>query len=560
MNVGEMQRKLSQWAERDKDHRFFDLYHLIYDMDWLRLAHDYVKQNAGSKTAGCDGIQMSHFDERLEENLQGLAEELRRETFEPYPVRRVLIPKANGKTRSLGIPSIRDRIVQDSLRMILEPIYEADFCQRSFGFRPNRRTMDAIKYVDLNTIGKHRYFWCIEADISSYFDTVHHRKLMQILQGRLKDRKILDLIWKFLRAGVMEGKLFHKTECGVPQGGIASPLIANIYLHELDKYLEQFAGLPRSQRQRRRAKGKGNFTYARYADDVLVLCDGTKRETEDFKEELAKFLVEKLYLTLSPEKTKITHLNDGIHFLGYELKRCRTSKGMNTKWLIPPAAIRRMRSKIMQATDHHTHRDSLECKVLGLNQIIGGWCRYYQYASGTSRPFSRIGHLLYWRMAHWLGRKYQTSIPQVMQRFECDNTFHSESNRLLMPQTDFPTKRYRQVVFKPNPYTMQEVKIEREELPDEYQWTGYEERPGMTDLRMLVIARDGYQCQICDAAVDESTAQVDHLKPVRRFKRPIDANTPDNLWTLCAKCHTEKTQFDRRMESCGAAKVACPVR
>lgn len=549
MNVGEMQRKLSQWAERDKEHRFFDLYHLLYDTDWLRLAHAHVKQNAGSKTAGCDGLRMNSFDERLAENLQQLAEELRRESFEPYPVRRVFIPKANGTLRRLGIPSIRDRIVQEALRMILEPIYEADFCQRSFGFRPNRRTMDAIKYADLNTIGNHRYFWFIEGDISSYFDTVHHRKLMQLLQRRLRDRKILDLVWKFLRAGVMEGALFHHTEQGVPQGGIASPLLANIYLHELDKYLEQWTGLSQYQRNKRRAHGEANFTYVRYADDFLVLCNGTKREAEEFKEKLAQFLADELYLTLSPEKTKITHLNDGVRFLGYELKRCRTSKGTVTKWLIPQDALRRLRKKILQATSPASHRDSYVSKILGLNQIVGGWCRYYQYASGTSRPFSHIGYLLYWRMAHWLARKHQMSVPQVLQQYTQDNTFCSERNRLLMPQTDFPTKRYHRIVFQPNPYTMQEVKLEREELPNEDCWNGYERRPGMADLRLLVIERDGAQCQMCEVKVDASTARVDHLKPVRRFKRPIDANTLDNLWTLCAKCHEEKTQFDRQMES-----------
>jgi RNA-directed DNA polymerase len=549
MNVGEMQRKLSQWAERDKKHRFFDLYHLIYDADWLRLAHDHVKQNAGSKTAGCDGLRMSSFDERLEENLRQLAEDLRQESFEPYPVRRVFIPKSNGTMRRLGIPSIRDRIVQEALRMILEPIYEADFCQRSFGFRPNRRTMDAIKYADLNTIGNHRYFWFIEGDISSYFDTVHHRKLMQLLQRRLKDRKILDLVWKFLRAGVMEGELFHHTEQGVPQGGIASPLLANIYLHELDKYLEQFVGLSQYQRNKRRARGEANFTYTRYADDFLVLCNGTKREAEDFREKLAQFLSEELYLTLSPEKTKITHLNDGVRFLGYELRRCRTSKGMVTKWIIPQEAIRRLREKVLQATDHNSHRDSYESKILGLNQIVGGWCQYYQYASGTSRPFSRIGHLLYWRMAHWLARKHQMTVPQVVQHYTQDNTFCSKRNRLLMPQTDFPTKRYYRVAFKPNPYTMQEVKLEREDLPSDNCWNGYERRPGMADLRLLVIERDGAQCQMCDVKVNVSTARVDHLKPVRRFKRPIDANTLENLWTLCVKCHEEKTQSDRQMES-----------
>ena len=147
MNVGEMQRKFSQWADQDKERKFFDLYDLLYDKDWLRLAHDHVKQNAGSSTAGCDGINMETFDENLESNLQQLTEELQSETFKPYPVRRVYIPKTNGKVRPLGIPSIKDRIVQEALRMMLEPIFEADFSPYSFGFRPTRCTMDAISVL-----------------------------------------------------------------------------------------------------------------------------------------------------------------------------------------------------------------------------------------------------------------------------------------------------------------------------------------------------------------------------------------------------------------------------
>jgi group II intron reverse transcriptase/maturase len=218
MNVGEMQRKLSSWAERDKKHRFFDLYHLLYDQDWLRLAHDYVAQNAGSRTAGCDGINMRIFDERLEEHLQQLAQEIKSETFKPQPVRRVHIPKANGKYRSLGISTIKDRIVQEALRMILEPIYEADFSQYSYGFRPNRRTMDAISCIQKWTHGQSKYYWIIEGDLTSYFDTIHHRRLVKILRRRIKDERIIRLIWKFLRAGVMEEKLFKETTCGVPQG------------------------------------------------------------------------------------------------------------------------------------------------------------------------------------------------------------------------------------------------------------------------------------------------------------------------------------------------------
>src|SRR2546425_3568242 len=176
-----MQRKLSLWAEKDKNLKFFDLYHLLYDKDWLRLAHDGVAQNAGSTTAGCDGIDMKTFDENLEINLQKLAQELKAETFEPYPVRRTFIPKSNGKERPLGIPTIRDRIVQEALRMILEPIYEADFSQYSFGFRPNRCTMDAIKCITWSTQERKKYFWIIEGDISSYFDTINHKKLFELM-------------------------------------------------------------------------------------------------------------------------------------------------------------------------------------------------------------------------------------------------------------------------------------------------------------------------------------------------------------------------------------------
>src|SRR2546426_6326600 len=239
MNIGEMQRKLSLWATQDKNHKFFDLYHLLYDLDWLRLSHAHVSQNAGSVTAGCDGIDMRSFDENLETNIQRIAKEVRTQMFEPYPVRRVYIPKDNGKVRPLGIPTISDRIVQEAIRMVLEPIYEADFSPYSFGFRPNRRTMDAIKGILWSTTEHAKLFWVIEGDIASYFDTINHKKLMQLLERRLRERRLLDLIWRFLQAGVMEGKLFKDTKQGTPQGGVVSPLLANIYLHELDRYMER---------------------------------------------------------------------------------------------------------------------------------------------------------------------------------------------------------------------------------------------------------------------------------------------------------------------------------
>src|SRR5262249_21196679 len=155
----------------------YGLFQLIRDVDWLRLAHAHVAQNAGSKTAGCDGLNMKAFNENLESNLVRLAASLRDGSFTPCPVRRVYIPKANGKVRPLGIPTIRDRIVQEAVRMVLEPIYEADFSPLSFGFRPNRCTMDAAQRLYRSMYEHCKFFWVIEGDIASYFDTIHHRKL-----------------------------------------------------------------------------------------------------------------------------------------------------------------------------------------------------------------------------------------------------------------------------------------------------------------------------------------------------------------------------------------------
>ena len=154
--------------------------------------------------------------------------------------------------------------------MILEPIFEADFCDRSYGFRPNRCTMDAIAYIGLRLNNRGKYFWIIEGDISSYFDTIKHRKLLRLVRRRVKDERLLTLLWKFLRAGVMEGKLFRDTKQGTPQGGIVSPLLANSYLHELDQFMTRYTALSKTQKQSRRTAGKANFLYVRYADGMPV--------------------------------------------------------------------------------------------------------------------------------------------------------------------------------------------------------------------------------------------------------------------------------------------------
>jgi RNA-directed DNA polymerase len=219
-----MQKKLSQWATENPTEQRRELYNLLWNEVWLRAAHHKVNSNQGRETAGIDSETMSIFNGNLEGNLEVLREQLKAKTFEPQPVRRVYIPKPNGKKRPLGIPGVRDRIVQEALRMILEPIWEADFSQHSFGFRPNRSTYDAMTYIGkrLSSSGGENYQWVIEGDIASYFDTIPHRRLIKAVKKRVADRDIRDLIWKFLRAGVMYRGNYTETLTGTPQGGIVT--------------------------------------------------------------------------------------------------------------------------------------------------------------------------------------------------------------------------------------------------------------------------------------------------------------------------------------------------
>lgn len=548
MNVGEMQRKLSAWAEQDKDHRFFDLFHLVHDTDWLWLAHDYVAQNAGSVTAGCDGITMDDFDEHLPGNLQKLAADLKTGAFEARPVRRVYIPKANGKMRPLGIPAIRDRIVQEALRMILEPIYEADFVQHSYGFRPGRCTMDAMRCILWAATGPRKYFWVIEGDIRSYFDTIHHRTLMQLLRRRVADNRLLDLIWQFLRAGVMERKLFHATTEGTPQGGIISPLLANVYLHELDRFMDKYTNLTEAAKARRRRQGMMNCVHVRYADDFVVMCNGTRAQAEDIRKELFQFLHDRLHLTLSEEKTRLTHLNDGFRFLGFQVKRGRGKTAMVTRLLIPRDAASRHLDQIRTITAAGTCQDSVATKIQALNRVIGGWCRYYQYTV-CSRTFARLSQKTWWYFGHWLGRKFKKKIRLAGKPYRTDGTYAVGKIRLLLHH-DFKRPAGTMAFHKPNPYTTRQQKVSREELPryTDY-WTGHETRLGQADLRLQAFARDGYVCFFCQKAVTEQTAEAHHVRAVRNFKRPVEANYLDNFVTACLDCHRRKTEEDRQLES-----------
>src|SRR5262249_47945275 len=314
--VNRLQARIVQATKVGKRNKVRALQRILtHSFSGKALAVKRVTENQGKNTPGVDKVLWN-----TPEKKSMAVQELQQRGYTAQPLRRLYIPKANGKQRPLGIPGIRDRIVQEALRMILEPIWEADFSTHSYGFRPNRGTYDAMSYIGkrlaaVNTGAS--YQWVIEGDIASYFDTIPHRRLMKVIKKRVADRDFRDLLWKFLRAGVIYKGEFAETLTGTPQGGIVSPLLANIYLHELDRYMESnYLNLGNYARERRRKQGKSNFLYVRYADDFVVFCNGSKAQALAMKEEL-KGVLSNMGLTLSEEKTKVTHVTEGFDFLGY---------------------------------------------------------------------------------------------------------------------------------------------------------------------------------------------------------------------------------------------------
>ncbi len=431
-----MQHKLATWSTQDKDRRFDRLLRLIAEPDWLAEAARITLGASGSKTPGVDGITKAKMERTLHHDLEVMRAELLAGTYSPMPARRVYIPKANGKMRPLGIPTLRDRIVQRAMVMAMDPIWESDFHRLSYGFRPARSVHHAIRTVKLllteSDEDKSAGRWVIEGDLASYFDTVHHRLLMRGIRKRIADQRFLSLLWKFIKAGHVERGVFMAASEGVPQGGVISPLLSNIMLHEFDLWVDQNYLNAKVRKDRwawnngikiqrpiailENRQWKPGVSYCRYADDFVMVVKGNKAHAEEVREACRAFLEGKLKLTLNMDKTHVTHVNDGFVFLGHRIIRKRGSKGtMRVVTTIPWAKYRGFVRKLVDELSGNYSRNRMDV-MESINRKIAGWANFYKYTDFRAMIFRRIDRAVFWRFGHWLARKYRQSMSVLMQK------------------------------------------------------------------------------------------------------------------------------------------------
>lgn len=485
---------------KDPTYRFQRLYRNLYNPEFYLLAYKNIYANEGSMTPGVDGETLDGMSSPRIERIIGA---LKDRSYSPNPARRTYIAKKNSKKqRPLGIPSGDDKLVQEVVRMILESIYEPTFSDQSHGFRPKRSCHTALEQLQRTFAGIN---WFVEGDIQACFDSFDHHVLIDILRRRIDDEAFITLMWKFLKAGYMEQWQYHKTYCGTPQGSGISPILANIYLHELDMHMEEYkagfvkgnrlnrkvnpvynklnaevqrfkrqsaeiwhtlteaekkehAGVLRRLRERQRSvpsklfrdESYKNLQYVRYADDFLVGIIGSKEDAEALKADLTAFLKEKLNLTLSAEKTKITHSTDRARFLGYDISISKSQeitkrqgkkvKGYSgavklyvphEKWeskLLEYGAIRIKKDKITQKEHWKAiHRPKLinrrDIEILTkYNSEVRGLYNYYSLACNVC-AIGKFASLMHYSMLKTFANKYRTTANKMKARYFRDGRF-----------------------------------------------------------------------------------------------------------------------------------------
>jgi group II intron reverse transcriptase/maturase len=390
--VRELQRKLWVCAQQSKTRRFHALYDRIYRSDVLWRAWMRVRSNGGA--AGVDQATLRSIEERgVKQFLEGIQADLKAGRYRPSPVMRRWIPKADGKQRPLGIPTVRDRVVQMAAKIVVEPIFEADFLECSYGFRPRRSATQAPEAI--REAGNRGYNFVLDADIKGYFDNIQRTTLMELVKERISDRRVLKLIRQWLAAGVMEDGTVRETLAGTPQGGVISPLLANIYLNYLDRIWQT------------RCSQIG--VLVRYCDDFVVMCQRESQAREALRR--VGLVMQRLGLELHPEKTRMVDLRrgrEGFVFLGCTVRKKRSIQ-RNPRWHFmqrwpSPKAMKRIRKRVREMTDARQSGSDVKQIIAKLTPVLRGWGNYFR-TGNADRKFNQLDQYVLACLARWRYRR-----------------------------------------------------------------------------------------------------------------------------------------------------------
>lgn len=403
-----LQRRLYSSAKADPQRTFGVLYDKVSDFAVLYEAWLLVSANGGA--AGVDRRSIEQIrEEGVVKFLEELQAKLRDGTYQPAPIRRVYIPKPDGRQRPLGIPTITDRVAQMAVKLVIEPLFEADFLDCSHGFRPRRSAQQAVREIERGWRTGLR--WVVDVDLQSYFDTIPHGRLLQLVRRRVHDPRILGLIRSWLKAGVLDAGRTSYPETGTPQGGVLSPLLANIYLHEVD----------------RRWQGKGSrVRLVRYADDLVVLCVNeadARREHDQLQA-----MIESMGLRLNGVKTRVVAMREGFDFVGFSFRRgqyWRDGKRRETLIKVPRArAVKAALANIKQAVKTVPLGEAVPVAVQAVNRRLRGWVNYFRISNVRATVKRLVWHAAR-QLRLFLRRRYQRKGSQYSQRWP-DAYFHNE--------------------------------------------------------------------------------------------------------------------------------------